>query len=202
MRNKLIILGILILGVVVVLLLVLQKSISQGLDLKTSPADSTITINGKKYEQGFTTLEPGTYTVRVTHDLFLPEKRTIEVKARDVTQLTMLLTADGDKGRAWLVAHPDEVAFREEVGSQVANEIINAQVTNLPVIKDLPHADNYYTVNYGPSQQDPEDKTKVALYIRYYSAQGVEDAKNWLTYKGVPLDTAELIYIDGAAAEE
>ncbi len=203
MNNK-IKLGLLVVLVVVlaVVLLVLRSTTRVGLQLDSSPQDAVVEIAGTTYASGFIPLEPGTYTVRVDHEAFLPETRTVTIKSGDVATVTVFLNPDGEKGEAWLLDHPEELERREVQGSRVVSDLADQQSKSLPLIADLPHTDNLYTVNYGASKKYPEDGTKAALYVRYYSVEGLAQANEWLLFKNVDLEKTEIIYIDAVEEEE
>ena len=179
-----------------------QSGSRTGFDIDTSPQDAVVTINNKTYSAGFIALKPGNYVVDVTHDAFKPQQRTVTVTISSNEKMVVILSPDGENGEIWLNNHPKEVARRESIGSKVIGDLATQQTVDLPILKQLPHVDNFYRVDYGVSKKYPKDLTKTALYVRYYSLEGLADAKDWLVFNDVDIEKTEIIYIDAALEKE
>ena len=194
--NRIVLLLVLLtLGGVVVFWL-LSRSPSTGIDLFVSPTNSSITLDGKSFSAGKKSVAPGKYALVVKHDSFLTTTQEVVVKQGQLTKLAVALDPDGIKGEQWLLDHPNEASLREKVMSPIVSEQANKLTKSMPIVTELPHIDNFYRVDYGASKKYPNDKAKIALYVRYYTPDGRAQADEWLVFKGVSLDKTEVIYLD------
>lgn len=195
-NKKLVLLGGLVVLLLIVLFLLRGRAPSTGVDLFVSPTDSTILVDGQKFSSGKQSLKAGKHSITVQRDLFLKHSEEFEVNQGGLTRLAIALDPDGRSGEQWLVDHPKEADLREKVMSPIIAKQGDDVAKKYPIITSLPHIDNFYRVDYGTSKKYPNDTTKVALFVRYYTPEGKAQADEWLTFKGVNLSESEIIYLD------
>lgn len=197
MRNKILPLVILVVIVVAGLTVFSLMKPKPDVDFVFSPSVSKAVVDGKKgVKQGKVYLAPGKHTVKVSFPGFADKSQTFSVTASSVQKVTVLLIPNSQAGYDWLNAHPSEGALRENIGSQNYLSEDQQRLKKYPIIKDLPHVDNFYRIDSGKSQMHPNDSTAVAIYITFYSEEGKQQALQWMSFKGYNPADYEIIYQD------
>lgn len=168
----------------------------KNVTLVVSPKDATVFLNDKEITGRNLRLQPGEYTLTAKRELFKEQKYSFTLKDGETKEIPLLLEAYDEEGLAWLEENPDEMKLRQTEGSRLTSIEARKQVDDLPIIKQLPHIDNFYRVDYGQSLKYPDDVTKNAIFVRYYAPQGKTEADTWLKFNGVDLETTEIVYID------
>jgi hypothetical protein len=172
-----------------------QKKANVSLTLSPSVAD-VVVDNTKKVEQGKFYLAPGSHKLSVTMGGFAEKSVNFDVTKGQVTTLSVILLPNSRVGFDWLKNHPEEAARREGLGGKEFEQTGNAVASKLPLVDELPFIDQFFRVDYGPSIAHPDDSSAVALYIKYYSPEGKQQALAWLKFKGYDPSKLEIIYQD------
>jgi len=159
------------------------------------PDDALMTINGKSAainkKIGVT---PGEYTVKVKRSGFKEQEQKLSIKKTDNKELRFFLEPSTPEGFNWLTNHPEQAMKAESLSSKEFDEQSKRITEKLPLINDLPFIDQFYRIDYGVSEKSPDDSDAVAIYIKYWSDQGKQDALDWIRFKGYDPNKLEIIY--------
>lgn len=172
------------------------QTIATGITTRVVPTnDTTITINGKKVREGSIELEPGIYTVVVSHDGFATESRTVTVEEGDRIEVGIILTSNSPDTIDYYEKHPDDEAKAEGITGQRSAGDANAKIKALPFLKYLPKIERgRYSITYGQSKSRPTDPAAVVIYIEYKDDRAKQSAENWIKYQGYSLTDLEISY--------
>ncbi|MFA5004374.1 MAG: hypothetical protein WC498_03830 [Candidatus Saccharimonadales bacterium] len=186
---------LLALGVVVIIvLIILHKSANTTIYL--APSVANLQLDGKTIKPGGHYIVPGKHTLRATMTGFSDGTKSFVVPTKGATKVFLALSPNSVVGEQWYANHPDDNNLYQSIVQNEATSTSREQVTRLPLIKELPHVDNFYRVDYGKSLKNPNDPVATALYITVYSAAGKQQAIQWLTFKGYDPTLYEIVYID------
>lgn len=177
------------------------QSYSAKVIVESSPADSMITINGKKRDQGAIKVRPGVHKIAVSKQGFTTVSRSVAVAKDESKYVGIALVPSSPATANWYIDHPSDGKLLEGISSKNFDLSSADQIKKLPLIKNLPFIDQLYRIDYGRSQAHPNDPTALAIYIEYYSEQGKQQALEWLKFKGYGPDKLEIIYTNAEAQQ-
>lgn len=195
----LIIAGVIVLGAALFFFYRYQSVLSAKLDIQVAPENSAITLNGKPVSAGNYRLKPGNYTVKAVYNGFSPASQNTSLKKGDSKFSGLVLDPDSPQTANWYQSHPSDQRLAESISGRNFDLTASEQLSRLPLIKDLPFVDQFFRVDYGVSKAHPTDPSAVALYIKYYSAAGKQQALDWLKFKGYDPSKLEIIYTYASA---
>jgi hypothetical protein len=159
------------------------------------PDDALMTINGKNAainkKIGVT---PGEYTVKVKRSGFKDQEQKLSIKKTDNKEMRFFMEPSSPEGFNWLTNHPEQALKAESLTSKEFDEQSKRIVEKLPLIEELPFIDQFWRVDYGVSEKYPDDSEAVALYVKYWSEQGKQDALDWIKFKGYDPEKLEIIF--------
>ena len=188
--------GLLVVGIVWSVLY--QRSFSAALTVQVAPASSSIGLNGKKTSAKTINLRPGNYKITASHSGFASASQTVNLNAGDKRYVGLTLNSNSAATANWYNTHASDQSLAESISGQNLNQAAGDQVKKLPLIKGLPFIDQAYRIDYGSSKLHPSDPTATAIYITYYSADGKQQALDWLKFKGYDPTKLEIIYSDAS----
>lgn len=172
---------------------------SSKITIQISPADSVVTINGKRRAQGTINVRPGTYSVVGSRQGFESQSKSVSVVKAEIKYVGLLLVSNSPATANWYIDHPSDAKILEGISSNNYDLFSTEQTKKYPLIKSLPFIDQLYRVDYGRSQASPNNLTAVGFYVKYYSELGKQQALEWLKFKGYEPESLEIIYIDTKA---
>jgi len=200
--EKYLAIGLSLLAILVIGWLVHESSLSAKLTLEVAPKGSSkILINGKGRRAGEESLKPGTYVVSISHPGFTTASQSIVLRKGDSQYYGVALTSNIASTASWYIDHPADKKLAEGISSKNSDQLFKNQESRLPLIKDLPFIDLLYRIDYGPSIKKPNDSSAIAIYIKYYSAVGKQQAIDWLKFKGYSVDKLEVVYQDASTTQ-
>jgi hypothetical protein len=171
----------------------IQKAGTGTLELQTLPASTTVTIdNSTRSKPGTIRLSPGDHTITISQKGYTTGSFGVKIVAhRSVTKKYALTAAPS-------ASSTNHAATTEEEG--ITGSTANAQgrdtTANNPLIAQLPHIGSDYRIDFGASQQHPNDPKYVAIYITPYINGGKDEAIAWIQNQGYNPDAYEIIYKD------
>lgn len=168
---------------------------SAHLTLEIAPAKgSHLTVDGKGYRAGKSSFKPGTYSVVMSHPGFTTVSQQIRLAKGDNQYFGAALVPDTRATTDWYNKNPKDEKLAEGISSNNADQLSKFQAASMPLVKDLPFVDQFYRIDYGPSLKYPKNPSKVAIYVKYYSQQGKQQADDWLGFKGYDPAKLEIYY--------
>jgi len=187
-------------GTVVVIVLVMlggflafRGSPEPNVSVQSIPNDLTLTLDGKPVAaNGELKVKEGKHTLTGERRGFQSYTETVDVQAD--TQVKLYLFSNGDVGREWEKAHPDQVLQTEEEASRKYQERTDRLTQSYPILQELPYVGPGFTANYGASKADPTNPEKLAIYLKLTVPDGKKAATDWLTGHGYDPAELELIY--------
>ncbi len=171
-----------------------QSFLSAQIAVSVAPGDSSITINNKAHKAGLFKVRPGTYAIKVSHPGFTEVSQTIEVIKGQKKFVGYIMTPNSSSTASWYQTHPKDQQIIESISGQVTDQSSKDQIKRLGLIKELPLIDQLFRIDYGQSLQHPKDPTAIAIYIKYYSETGKQQALDWIKFKGYDPSKLEIIY--------
>ncbi len=168
--------------VVIVLIGFATRLGKTAVTIKTIPADSKITINGKSAGAGMAYLKPGVYHFKAELDGWLPDEQTIKISGKS-TAVYLLPTPNSDKATQWINDHPNLTLERESLGSEAADQTGTSIRQQNPIINLLPYTDisGPFQIDYG---MDPDHNNRLFLLISYSTPDGRQAALKWIRSQG------------------
>jgi hypothetical protein len=181
--------------VILVAILGLRKQVlNSTLHIDVVPSGSKISVNGKSSSEGNIQTRPGTYKVVVSHSGFESVTRVVNLRKDHTEYVGIILTSNSPKTANWYETHPEDAKKGEGISSKTFLAIGDAQQQKLPLIKKLPYSERQFQISNGNSQLSPDDPTKVAIYITYYTEEGKQEALTWIQSQGYNPAKLEIIY--------
>lgn len=175
------------------------RSYPSKITIEVSPADSVVTINGKKRNKGTINVRPGVYSIVFSRQGFTIESKSVSVAKGETKYVGVSLVSNSPATANWYTNHPSDAKMLEGISSKNYDLFSAEQTKKYPLIKNLPFIDRLYRVDYGRSQTYPNDPTAVAIYVKYYSELGKQQALEWLEFKGYSPNNIEIIYTNALA---
>lgn len=151
----------LIIGAVVALILLygISSSISRAgkvaVEIKISPRDSIVRIDGKQSKAGKVYVEPGMHTFSGARENFKDDYQKIEVHKDNDLTVYLLPEADTEQAYNYLKDNPAVQRERERFGGLQANAKGIALREEIPLINSLPITWNHglSSIGSGPSAE-------------------------------------------------
>ncbi|MEX2006671.1 MAG: hypothetical protein WD877_00620 [Candidatus Saccharimonadales bacterium] len=195
-KRRLIIVGIITASAAI--LLAVQTLIKDpNVGLTVSPSEATIVIDGNmNVKEGRIYLSPGSHELVASMEGFSTKVIKFNVQGSKFSDVLVLLVPDSTEGVNWLIDHPQEAIRREGLGGGKFVADISEKERQLPLIKDLPFIDRVFRIDYGPSLKNPEDSNAIAIYVKYYTEAGKNEAVEWIKFRGYDPSKLELVYRD------
>jgi len=152
-------------------------------------------VNNRGAREGTIKVRPGKYTVTFTHKGFASTSQETTVGKGETNYIGVVLASNSIDTAKWNDTHKSDAAKAEGITGK--NQEIQAQKLQkkYPILKDLPFIDNEYRVDYGKSQQNPDDINSVAIYVTYYTDSGKQQAIDWMKFKGYDPTKLETIFV-------
>lgn len=166
------------------------------LTIQVAPADSSITLNGKKTLAGSFDEKPGDYTVVASRNGFGSYTKKFSLKKNTNEYVGVILGPNSASTINWYKQHPDDQQLAEVISGKNFSIDVQQQITKYPIIKYLPFVDQFYRIDYGRSVKSPNNPEAVAIYITFYSQEGKSEALQWIKFKGYDPNQLEIIYQD------
>lgn len=177
------------------LLALLGKRYNGSLQVNAVPNDSTVTIKGHTLKSNeLISLRAGTYTVSVSRHGFATTTETTTIKSRKTQTIQVFLSANSNEGQDWLRTHPDQVALIEGRGSTVYDQLSATNTAKYPIIKQLPLYDPRFRIDYGSSEEHPNDSNAIALYINALDPSGRQAALQLIRSLGYDPSDMEIVF--------
>lgn len=135
--------------------------------ISASPADSKITIDGKKSGGGTAYVSPGEHTFSISRPPFDNASQKANISSGKNDQSIILIApATSTQAKLWLNAHPKDYTERQALASKDANSTGAAAQAANPFISRLPLT-NYvlgesYSIDLGPP---PAGSTQPMIYV-------------------------------------
>lgn len=174
------------------------SALSAKVLVQAAPEKSTITLDGKKIRPGQHSIRPGTHTLVISKAGFASFSTTFKVAKDEKRFVGTALTPNSPETANWYQTHPADAKIAEGISSKNSDQSSQDAQAKLPIIKSLPFVDQLYRIDYGRSQAQPNNPDSVALYIKYYSDAGKQQALQYLEHKGVNPTKTEIIYINAS----
>ena len=132
-----------------------------------APKSVNITLNNKiqKVNNGDTIMvAPGKYSITISQDEFDNYTKEIEIKNGETVQFTQVLSPMTENAERLL----DDPSIQDVIELFTAQskdrDVINNIIAN-PILEILPITNKYYTATSCPSEQYPNDNSKIAVCI-------------------------------------
>lgn len=171
-----------------------SHTLSARLTLEVAPTGSHININGKSSREGQLKVKPGSYHLTFSQSGFSDYSKDIQLSKGGSAYVGVSLFPSSAATQDWYKSHPTDAKKAEGISSKNFDQISSEQQRRLPLIKDLPFTDQLYWVDYGRSIKSPNDPNAIAIYIKYYSEPGKQQALDWIKFKGYDPAKLEIIY--------
>jgi len=159
------------------------------------PADSTLTIDGKKSRAGTIYFSKKKHTLVAKRQYFTTATKTVDFSSYKSSQ-TLYLTPSPDSQAAlnYLTAHPDAQAQRESIAGVRAG-VAQQQLSKDKLLTFLPYtaAGFEYVVDYSTDGQ-PDGSQKVTIYIEANTDQAKQDALAWIKSKKIDPSSLTIVY--------
>jgi len=175
---------------------ILANNHTGTLTLTVVPSDSVIVVDDKtKAHTGTIRLAAGKHSFKISHDSFQDTNFTVDIApGRAQTKQLTLSPNSASSGQAWAQAHPDQATQAEGIAGATANSTGQTLTNNNPLIARLPYVGSDFRIDFGVSQQHPDDPNAVAVYITPDSADGKQYALDWIRAQGFDPNAYEIIY--------
>lgn len=132
-----VVVGVLATLLIVLTVLLIDARNSATLDIMVAPLSAELTIDGKKYENGKYSMEPGEVSYELAKEGFVTKSGVINLEEGKTVKLyTYLLPEDGSY--EWYVEHPEDRMVLNTIGDAIANENSLQYVAKYPIINVLP----------------------------------------------------------------
>lgn len=178
---------VLIIGVSVLLTMLLFFGTKFYLDkgkivvrIRAIPADSEITINGKRGSSGSKKLVPGNYTFSATRGGFAKAESTITVtKESEDINVRLLLTPVSEKAIKWASDHSDEYQELEAQAGEESAEQGEAFNEKYPITSRLPFKNLLFSINYTTLDTKNGFKILIEASTAKDRQYAIRQIKNW-----------------------
>lgn len=164
------------------------------LDILVTPADSTITINGKSYNNGSYALKPGTYTAQISHADLDSQSIDIILTENHITKLQTYLSKNGDL--SYYSSH--------DLDRSILAEMPNPEIQNFlqyqKLQDSLPYNYDQFSSDYSKhtwftiTKDDSKECAYFCLIIKDYTGGNLDLAKQKLTDLGFDISKCEIDY--------
>ena len=170
-----------------------EKNIS-FIKLVVVPSGSTAKLDGEGVKAGTLKLKPGNHTVIVAKKGFTTQVQKFNLQTEETRFVGIALISNSADTRDWYRDHPEDQRLLESISSQTFDQYSKEIAKKTPLVNDLPLIDRLFRIDYGQSQQYPNDPSAIAIYITYYSQEGKQQALDWIKFKGYDPTKLEIIY--------
>lgn len=184
--NKKLILAFLSLALICSLAWLVTETIrpAKNLSISVLPASASVKLDGQPITPGDRYVQAGKHKLVASLDGFADASQSFTISLDQPLAINLILNPDSKAGFDYLQNHPDEAQQRETLGTGNYSDITALQQKLYPIIGELPQIGLGYSVNYGQSKKYPNDPTKIALTIKYTTAETKTRALNWIRFLG------------------
>ena len=180
-------------GVLAFLTISREKNVSY-IDLVVVPSGSSVKLDGKGVKSGLLAVAPGNHKIIVSRPGFSTQTENISLELKEQRFVGIGLLPNSPETRSWYRDHPDEQLILESISSRSFDQFSEDIVKKVPLVAELPFIDQLYRIDYGASRQQPSNPSAVAIYVKYYSQSGKQQAIDWIKFKGYDPANLEIIY--------
>ena len=175
---------LLVAAIVVLWVLNLQEKVV--LDIKVSPTNANITIDGKEYQDGLYELNPGTATVTVSADGFKSSTSQLNLDSNHIAKLHIVLVPNDDNLNYYF-SNPDEYVKLQLIGGEYAERVakifsiteklpivdfkyggLNGASTEIVIDRDVKPCSKYYCLMVTGDKSAEHVKTKELIVEQGY----------------------------------
>lgn len=167
------------------------------LNISVVPRGAQVMLDGKRTNSGIVRVRPGKHTVTAYKPGFDTHPLSVMVADRQEKFAGLILLSNSSTTSSWYTDHPADQQLAESISGQNTDKISRDIISSTPIIKNLPFIDerSNFRIDYGQSQQYPDDPTAVALYITTDDRQETKDvALAWIRFSGYDPTKLEIIY--------
>ncbi len=164
-------------------------------EVRLVPNDAVLILDEKtEVKEGTLYVPAGEHRIKASRDGFKTVEQTFTTSETSAVKVVFSLVPNSDVGTAYLKEHPDEQIEREEISGEKYNQGVSNLIRNYPIVGILPHNGEGFGVHYGQSQSNPENSSKIALYIELRTLVYKDRALDWIRYSGYDPADYEIIY--------
>ena len=197
-RKRLIKLGIILFGVLVVVAIIgwiIESPKTGKINILVAPTSAKITIGGKQFKNGTHRIEPGTYNITISKDNFKSYSGQITIEKRKTERLYVCLEVDNDD-KTYYETHSQDGDVCYTVQEYLAEKADKEKYSD-PVFKVAP----YHSYDEG-FYIDPyvADDNSVGIHITLVTcneerADGLKrNAIEWLQEKAIDVNNYKIDY--------
>ena len=199
MNNRKIITIGLISGVIIIIGIIIYVLIPRAtLLFSVAPHDMTLIINGQKItiiNGQKITVSPGKLSFTLSRSEFKDYNGEVSIKNGETQEILYTLTPLTDAAKQLLAS--DE---SQQIIQRITNKDMQSGAADLmkkyPILNILPINEKYYTILPCNSVKYPNDKTKIAICVKYYDTAAQQPALDYLTSLGYKPSDYEIIFED------
>lgn len=143
------------------------------------PANATITLGEHSLRNGTAWLTPDTYTLSVSREGFMAQKRSIVVTdSKTENVVAVSLVAQSDDAKKWAEQNEKEYKDNERYGSRQARADGEYFTEKNPITTKLPFTDPYYKIGY-EKVGDSDIKLTINTTSPRYRFYALEKVRQW-----------------------
>lgn len=159
------------------------------------PDDSMVKIDNGTVKAGANYVKPGTHVFEASKPGFETNKVTMEIQKKN-TEVFLDPAPASEEAKEWLRKNPKIQRQREALGGTQYAQVSQNAGDKYPLIKQLPHIDRDFRVDYGQPVASKDKVTPLAIYVRASSAVNRSVAVGWIKQQGFDTSDYEIIFRD------
>ena len=190
-------LGFLIFVTIILVIAALNVHHTSDLEILIAPTSATVTIDGKKYENGTFYLDAGEHTIHIKKEGFVSQDITFDT-ATTSKIYTYLKQTDG--GYSWYLDHPEDALILTQIGDYLSDEEAKTFSSKHQIMNNLPivYADYDKDYNYTEYRIDGGSfigcESNFCLKITDTTGGNLESAKQQIRSAGFNPDDYQILY--------
>ena len=162
--------------------------------VEVAPRDSKITINNKGVREGENKVEPGAYLVVFSREGFNQVEKKITVKKGESVYVADVLVPNSPETTDWYTSNLEDAKRAEGISSKNFDARADSLSENFPLLRFLPQSFKYFSISYGSSINNPDDRYSAAVYIKAAFPEDRQAALKWIRERGYNPTDYEIIF--------
>lgn len=180
-KRHIVVLATVLFAVIVVwsVLIFVTRNGKVAVVISAVPSDSSITLDGTRYSNGTSYIQPGTYEIVVQKTGFETVKtQTTVTDAKEQNVIAVSLLPKSAQALKWADDHQLEYSKNETYGSIQANSDGKFFTSQNPITTKLPFKDPYFTIGY-VSEGNNTIKLTIQTPSPRYRFFALEQIRKW-----------------------
>lgn len=133
--------------------------------LMVAPSGATVKLDGKGIKQGTLNVSFGQHNITASKSGFQAQTKSFTVQPKETRFVGIALTSNSASTADWYNKHPADAELSQEINNQNFGQGSNDALAANPLLRQLPHLDFDFRIDYGVPLSSKDKSHALGIYI-------------------------------------